>query len=70
MNYINMPSELMVESEEEIIEWIYGNGALRVENADDIKECAILTPLNEASLEINHKVSELFSHKSFALIEY
>lgn len=46
----------MAESEDEVIQSIYGNGAMRVEDADDVKDSCILTPLNDASLEINHKV--------------
>lgn len=46
----------MAETEDEVIDSIYGNGAMRVEDADDVKDSCILTPLNDASLEINHKV--------------
>lgn len=51
-----LPRELMAETEDEVIDSIYGNGAMRVEDADDVKDSCILTPLNDASLEINHKV--------------
>jgi hypothetical protein len=47
---------MLAQSEEEIVDWIYGKEDLRVEDADSIKESCILTPLNDASLEINLKV--------------
>lgn len=56
MNRVKLPRHLLAESEDEIIDSIYGNGALRVEDAEDIKNSCLLTPLNDASLEINHKV--------------
>jgi hypothetical protein len=52
-----MDEDLAANTEDEVIAWMYGGGELRVNDADDIKECCVLTPLNVASLEINHKVS-------------
>ena len=54
-----LPPSMMAESEDEVIKWIYGGGALCPYNADAIKESCILTPLNCASLEINHKVRQI-----------
>ena len=51
-----MPGDLMVKEEDDVIQWIYGGGVLRVDDADDIKNSCVLTPLNDSSLEINHKV--------------
>jgi hypothetical protein len=59
-----IPKELMAETEDDVINWIYGKGDLRVEDADGIKDSCILTPLNDASLEINHKV-RMFNNQSF-----
>ena len=53
---MKLPDSFMAEKEEDIINWIYGGGALCVDNADEIKDSCVLTPLNNASLEINHKV--------------
>ena len=46
----------MVDEEDDVIKWIYGGGALSVDSAEAIKNSCVLTPLNDASLEINHKV--------------
>lgn len=55
-NRVKLPQHLYAKSEDEAIDWMYGGNVLRVDNADDIKDSCLLTPLNDASLEINHKV--------------
>jgi hypothetical protein len=56
LSCVEIPQDLMASTEDEVIEWMYGQGGLRVEDVDDIKDSCILTPLNDASMEINHKV--------------
>ena len=53
---MKMPENFMVDEEDDVIKWIYGGGALSVDSAEEIKNSCLLTPLNDASLEINHKV--------------
>ncbi len=55
-----LPDELCAATEDEVINWAYGDGALNPDDATAIKNTSILTVLNKVSLEINNKVKNIF----------
>ena len=53
-----MPSQICVETEEEAIDFVYGDGAL--EDIDRVKDACILSTQNKDIMEINERVCSKF----------
>lgn len=57
-DYVTLPEQMMTNTEDEVINWAFldENGGLRP--FEEIKDTCILTPHNDASIEINEKVAK------------
>lgn len=53
---VKIPRSMVLDSEDDVINWAYGGGVLDPESCDAITDTSILSVLNEATLEISQKV--------------
>ena len=54
---LHLPNSFVVNTEDELIQWAYGDGQLDPEDATQVAGTSILCPTNALALEVNNRVS-------------